>query len=83
MEVDRAVPASGNLWIGGQQVGLGPALAGRQITIWVDVISLARAGRWCRIKTLPSRLGVAGLAPLTAHGVRRAGPSPLPTGMGR
>ena len=28
VEVDRVVPPSGNLWIGGQQVWLGPALAG-------------------------------------------------------
>ena len=30
------VPPSGNLWIGGQQVWLGPALAGRTITLWAD-----------------------------------------------
>src|SRR5215472_6672005 len=34
VEVDRVVPASGNMWIGGQQVWLGPALSGRQITVW-------------------------------------------------
>src|SRR5258708_6916378 len=36
LEADRIIPPSGNLWIGGQQVWLGPALAGRQITMWVD-----------------------------------------------
>jgi hypothetical protein len=32
MEADRLVPPSGTLWIGGQQIWLGPALAGRQVT---------------------------------------------------
>jgi hypothetical protein len=36
LEVDRLVPPSGNLWIGGQQIWLGTALAGRQVTIWAD-----------------------------------------------
>src|SRR6266568_5110825 len=40
VEVDRVVPPSGNLWIGGQQVWLGPALSGRQVTVWVDAVSL-------------------------------------------
>ena len=46
VEVDRVVPPSGNLWIGGQQVWLGPALSGRQVTLWADAISLhVLAGR--------------------------------------
>jgi transposase InsO family protein len=81
-EVDRAVPASGNLWIGGQQVWLGPALSGRQITLWVDAISLHVLLDGARIKTLPSRLGASELARLAAHGARPAGPSPLPAGTG-
>jgi alkanesulfonate monooxygenase SsuD/methylene tetrahydromethanopterin reductase-like flavin-dependent oxidoreductase (luciferase family) len=40
VEADRLVPPSGNLWIGGQQIWLGPALAGRAVTIWVDETSL-------------------------------------------
>jgi hypothetical protein len=80
--VDRVVPASGNLWIGGQQVWLGPALSGRQITLWVDVISLHVLLDGARIKTLPSRLGAAELARLAANGARPAGPSPLPAGTG-
>jgi hypothetical protein len=28
------------LWIGGQQVWLGPALSGRQVTLWADAVSL-------------------------------------------
>lgn len=82
VEVDRVVPASGNLWIGGQQVWLGPALSERQITLWVDVISLHVLLDGARIKTLPSRLGPAELARLAANGARSVGPSPLPTGSG-
>jgi hypothetical protein len=82
VEVDRVVPASGNFWIGGQQVWLGPALSGRQVTLWADVISLHVLANGARIKTLPSRLGTAELARLAAHGARPAGPSPLPAGDG-
>jgi len=82
VEVDRVVPASGNLQLGGQQVWLGPALSGRRVTLWVDAISLHVLLDGTRIKTLPSRLSVTELARLTAHGARRAGPSPLPTGTG-
>ena len=82
VEVDRVVPASGNLWIGGQQVWLGPALSGRQITLWVDAISLHVLLDGARIKTLPSRLGATELARLAASGARPAGPSPLPAGDG-
>jgi hypothetical protein len=82
VEVDRVVPASGNLWIGGQQVWLGPAMSGRQVTLWIDAISLHVLADGARIKTLPSRLGVAELARLAAHRARPAGPSPLPAGDG-
>jgi hypothetical protein len=82
VEVDRVVPASGNLWIGGQQVWLGPALSGRQVTLWADAISLHVLLDGARIKTPPSRLGATELARLAAHGARPAGPSPLPTGDG-
>jgi transposase InsO family protein len=82
VEADRVVPPSGNLWIGGQQVWIGPALAGRTITIWVDETSLHVLLDGIRLKTLPSRLGVTELARLAADGARPAGPSPLPTGSG-
>jgi hypothetical protein len=82
VEADRVVPPSGNLWIGGQQVWLGPALAGRQVILWVDETSLHVLLDGARIKTLPSRLGVAELARLAADGARPAGPCPLPTGKG-
>ncbi|MBV9095644.1 MAG: IS481 family transposase [Streptosporangiaceae bacterium] len=82
VEVDRVVPPSGNLWIGGQQVWLGPALSGRQITLWADAISLHVLLDGTRIKTLPSRIGATELARLAASGARPAGPSPLPAGAG-
>jgi transposase InsO family protein len=82
VEVDRVVPASGNVQLGGQQVWLGPALSGRQITLWIDLISLHVLLDGARIKTLPSRLGAADLARLSAAGARPAGPSPLPAGDG-
>ena len=82
VEVDRVVPASGNVWIGGQQVWLGPALSGRQITLWIDAVSLHVLLDGTRIKTLPSRLGATELSRLAANGARPAGPSPLPVGTG-
>ena len=80
VEADREVPPSGNLQVGGQQVWLGPALADRKVTIWVDETSLHVLLDGARIKTLPSRLGVAELARLAAAGARPAGPSPLLAG---
>jgi transposase InsO family protein len=80
VEVDRVVPLSGNVWIGGQQVWLGPALAGRQVTLWVDAVSLHVLADGARLKTLPSRLGIAELARLAAGGARPADPCPLPAG---
>ena len=82
VEADRVVPPSGNLWIGGQQVWLGPALVNRKVTIWVDETSLHVLLDGARIKTLPSRLGVAELARLASGGARPAGPSPLLAGTG-
>jgi transposase InsO family protein len=82
VEVDRVVPASGNLQIGGQQVWLGPALSGRAVTLWADETSVHVLLDGTRIKTLPSRLGVTELARLAAGGARPAGPSPLPAGDG-
>jgi transposase InsO family protein len=82
VEADRVVPPSGNLQLGGQQVWLGPALSGRQITVWVDAVSLHVLLDGARIKTLPSRLGATELSRLAAGGARPAGPSPLPAGDG-
>jgi transposase InsO family protein len=82
VEADRVVPPSGNLQLGGQQVWLGPALAGKKVTIWVDETSLHVLLDGARVKTLPSRLGITELTRLAADGGRPAGPSPLPAGTG-
>jgi transposase InsO family protein len=82
VEADRVVPPSGNLQVGGQQVWLGPALADRKVTIWVDETSLHVLLDGARVKTLPSRLGIIELARLAADGARPAGPSPLRAGTG-
>jgi hypothetical protein len=82
VEADRVVPPSGNLWIGGQQIWLGPAMAGRKVTIWADETTLHVLADGTRIKTLPSRLGITELARLAASGARPAGPPPLPPAAG-
>jgi transposase InsO family protein len=78
VEVKRVVPASGNLCLAGQQIWLGPALAGRVVTIWVDQTSLHVSLDTVRLKTLPSRLSSTDLARLTAADGQPAGPAPLP-----
>ena len=37
VELDRVVPPSGNLWLAGQQIWLGPALAGRTVRLWAGL----------------------------------------------
>ncbi len=79
IEVDRVVPPCGNLWLAGQQIWLGPALAGRLVTLWVAQTRLHVLLDGIRLKTLPSRLSTLDLAKLLAAGTRPAGPAPLPT----
>jgi hypothetical protein len=79
IEVDRVVPSCGNAWLAGQQIWLGPALAGRLVTFWVDQTRLHVLLDGIRLKTLPSRLSTLDLAKLVAAGARPAGPAPLPT----
>jgi hypothetical protein len=78
--VSRTVPASGNLTVCGQQFWLGPALAGREITLWADttVVHLMRDG--VRLKTVPSRLSLAQLHQLLADDGHPAGLPPISTG---
>ena len=82
VELDRAVPPSGNLWIAGQQVWLGPAMTCRTVRLWagLDQVHVLLNGH--RIKTLPSRLDARDLARLTAAGAQPAGPPPLPPASG-
>ncbi|MGH3814459.1 MAG: hypothetical protein ACRDUV_18730, partial [Pseudonocardiaceae bacterium] len=76
VEIDRIVPASGNLGVCGQQFWLGPARAGRTLTLWIDTttVHLSLAGQ--HLKTLPSRLTSVDLAQLRAQGARPASPPP-------
>jgi hypothetical protein len=82
VELDRVVPPSGNLWVGGQQIWLGPALAGHTVRLWAgpDRVQVLIDG--FRVKTLPSRLDARELARLSAAGARPAGPPPLPPAAG-
>jgi transposase InsO family protein len=80
VELERVVPASGNMWLAGRQVWLGPKHAGLTVTIWADTDRLhVLAGR-TRLKTLRSQFSTADLAVLAARGARAAGPPPLPPG---
>jgi hypothetical protein len=82
VELDRLVPPSGNLWIAGQQIWLGPALTGRTVRLWAGLTQVHVLLDGHRIKTLPSRLDARDLARLTAAGAQPAGPPPLPPASG-
>jgi transposase InsO family protein len=82
VELDRLVPSSGNLWIAGQQVWLGPAMTGRTVRLWAGLKQVHVLLDGHRIKTLPSRLDARDLARLAAAGARPAGPPPLPPASG-
>jgi hypothetical protein len=76
IEVDRVVPASGNMAVGPQQFWLGPARAGQLVRFWIDTATVhLSTGGW-RIKTVPSRLTGADLARLRLSGARPPGPPP-------
>jgi hypothetical protein len=60
VELGRLVPPSGNLWIAGQQIWLGPALTGRAVRLWAGLTQVRVLLDGHRIKTLPS-----GSAPAT------------------
>jgi hypothetical protein len=80
VEIDRMIPASGNLTVCGQQFWLGPAYGGVTITLWADatVVHLSRAG--VRLKSVPSRFTTAHLRQLATETDRPAGPPPLAAG---
>jgi hypothetical protein len=80
VEVDRVVPASGNLAVCGQQFWLGPTMGGVTLTLWANttVVHLLRDGT--RIKTVPSRLTDTHLRQLLLDGGRPAGPPPAASG---
>ncbi|WP_210414770.1 IS481 family transposase [Microlunatus elymi] len=78
VELDRVVPASGNMLLCGKQFWLGPARSGQVVRFWasVDMIHVLIGG--ARVKTVRSHLTVKDLARLVAAGAVNAGPSPLP-----
>ncbi|MEV6297281.1 IS481 family transposase [Streptomyces sp. NPDC051896] len=75
IELERVVPASGNLSLRGQQIWFGPALADSTVTLRIDVNRLHVLIGGGRHKTLPSKLSGRDLkALLTGGGARPAGP---------
>ena len=80
--LDREVPPSGNLWVAGQQIWLGPAMTGRTVRIRAGLSQVHVLLGGHRIKTLPSRLDARDLARLSAAGAQPAGPPPLPPASG-
>ncbi|MFG2639198.1 IS481 family transposase [Streptomyces sp. NPDC048362] len=75
IELERVVPASGNLGLRGQQIWFGPALAGTTVTLRIDVNRLHVLIGGSRHKTLPSKLSGRDLKALLAGGgARPAGP---------
>ncbi|MFF4040647.1 IS481 family transposase [Streptomyces sp. NPDC001816] len=75
IELERVVPASGNLSLRGQQIWFGPALAGITVTLRIDVNRLHVLIAGGRHKTLPSKLSGRDLkALLTGGGARPAAP---------
>jgi len=83
VEIDRIVPASGNMFAARRQVWLGTSLAGQQVTLRLDHTTLHVFHHGQLIKTHPITLDSKDLAQLRAAGGRPARPSPataLPPG---
>jgi hypothetical protein len=76
IEFDRIVPSSGNMWLAGKQLWLGPARAGQTVRFWADcqLIHLLIGG--ARVKTVRSHLSVNDLAELVARGAVPATSAP-------
>jgi hypothetical protein len=72
MELDRMVPPSGNLWLAGQQIWLGPAMTGRTVRLWAGLDRVHVLLDGYRVKTLPSRPGRPGARPQDRRGHRRS-----------
>ena len=79
IELDKPVPASGNMALCGNQFWLGPARAGQVVRFWIDCdwVHLSIGGQ--RIKSLRSRFTVNDLDLLAAQGAVPAGEPPLPS----
>jgi hypothetical protein len=76
VQIDRVVPASGNLGVCGEQFWLGTHRAGDTVTLWIDTTTVHLAVNGVHLKTLPSRMTTSDLARLRATGGRPAGPPP-------
>jgi hypothetical protein len=76
VEIERIVPASGNLGICGQQFWLGTQRAGQTVTLRIDTTTVHLGIDGTHLKTLPSRMTTSHLARLRATGARPAGPPP-------
>lgn len=77
VELDRVIPVSGNLAIGGRQIWFGTPLAGRRVQLWIGVDFIHASLDGTRIKTLRSRFSTTDLTRLLAQGAHHAGPAPL------
>jgi transposase InsO family protein len=76
IEIERIVPASGNMTIGPQQFWLGTSRVGQRVTFWIDTTTVHMTiGGW-RIKTVPFRLSAVDFARHRNAGARPAGPPP-------
>ncbi len=62
IEIDRLVPASGNMTVGPQQFWLGISRVGQQVRFWIDITTVHMSIAGWRIKTVPSRLSAVDLA---------------------
>jgi hypothetical protein len=83
VEIDRVVPASGNMFAAGRQIWLGKPLAGAQVTLRLDHTTLHVFHHGQLIKTHPVTLDGKDLTRLRATGGKPARPSPataLPPG---
>jgi hypothetical protein len=78
VELERVVPACGNLAVRPQQFWFGPALVGRTVVLWISTTTVHVLIDGRRVKTLPSRFTELHLARLLAGGARPAGPPPGP-----
>lgn len=82
IEVDRVVPASGNLMVGPQQFWLGRPRAGSVVRLWISTRTVHVSVDGQLHKTLPSRFTSVDLARLRAHGAQAAGPPPARSAAG-
>lgn len=76
VELDKTVPPSGNLWIAGRQLWLGPKLAGETVRLWIDATTIHITHADTHLKTLPSRFNAADAPKLSRAGAKPAGPPP-------